>query len=103
MVFLFADLYSMEHTLLLTLKLKTMIKVLYNGNPNLPIETNHRSMIGLVQMEKSFETWGEAVEFHIECSFYGGSITTLEELMQYCPQEIKQESEIIYSLEDTLS
>jgi hypothetical protein len=80
-----------------------MIRVLYNGNPNMPIDSNHRAHFGLVQMSKSFENYDEAVLFHLECEFYGGSITTLEELMQYCPQEIKQESEVIYSLEDTLS
>jgi hypothetical protein len=79
-----------------------MIKILFNGNPNVALNEAHKYVTGLVQLERTFKTWDDAVQFNIECSFYGGCITSLDEIMDHVPQEIKDETEVIYNLETNI-
>jgi len=57
------------------------IVVLYNGNINLPKERNHKTKFGYHQCSKKFKNVDDAACFIIECDFYSGSITTLEEII----------------------
>jgi len=57
-----------------------MITVVYNGNPDLPADRNHITKYGRTVMERSFESFEEAIMFWLECDFYSGAITTIDEL-----------------------
>ena len=68
------------------------IKVIYNGNADLPLDRNHLTKNGKHQLEREFDVLSleEAIHFWLECSFYSGAITTLEELLP-----VGYESELI--------
>ena len=57
------------------------ITIYYNGNKNLPIERNHKTIKGLHQLSKCFNNIDAAIQFWIECEFYSGSISTLDEIL----------------------
>jgi len=57
------------------------IIVIYNGNADLPADRNHLTKGGFHQLERTFENIDQAICFWLECSFYSGAITTLEEIM----------------------
>ena len=68
------------------------IIVVYNGNINLPADRNHMTKGGIHQLEREFNALEleAAIHFWLECSFYSGAITTLEELLP-----VGYESELI--------
>jgi len=57
------------------------ITVVYNGDINLPLDRNHITICGNDQLSREFNSVDEAIMFQIECSFYSGSISTLDEII----------------------
>jgi hypothetical protein len=57
------------------------ITIAYNGNPNLPSDRNHKTKYNLQQLERTFQEPNKAIEFWLECGFYGGAITPLDQII----------------------
>lgn len=70
-----------------------MYKVVYNSNPNKPIEVNHKgSLLFLVDVsERTFDTQYEALRFRTQCD---SPITTIGEIVPNCPIEVLQMIEL---------
>lgn len=78
------------------------ITIVYNGNKDLPLERNHITKRGYHQLERVFDNIDDAIYFWLECTFYSGVITTLEEilpkdyqpeileLLQQCPLDTEE-------------
>lgn len=65
------------------------IIIVYNANPNLPQERAHLTKHNCVEVRtRRFEDVIEASNFWLECSFYNNAITTLDEILKYCPEQI---------------
>ncbi len=56
------------------------IQIKYNGDSNLPKDRNHMTKNGRDVLSKTFKNFNEAMCFWVECDFYSGAITTLEEI-----------------------
>jgi hypothetical protein len=57
------------------------IKVVYNGNINLPEDRNHITKSGYHQLERFFDDVDSAIRFWLECEFYSKAISTLEDIL----------------------
>lgn len=58
-----------------------MVTVIYSGDSNLPTERNHKTNKGTNILQRVFTSVEDALMFWLECEFYSGTITTLEELL----------------------
>jgi len=56
------------------------IQIKYNGDSNLPKDRNHMTKNGREVLSKTFKSFDEAICFWLECDFYSGAVTTLEEI-----------------------
>ena len=61
--------------------MKKKIIIFYNGDKNLPLERNHKTTCGKHQLSKEFDNLDMAITFWLECDFYSGSITSLNEIL----------------------
>ena len=57
------------------------ITIVYNGNKDLPLERKHITKSGYHQLERTFTEINDAIYFWLECGFYSGAITTLDEIL----------------------
>lgn len=57
------------------------ITIVYNGNKDLPLDRNHITKRGYHQLERTFDNIDDAIYFWLECGFYSGVITTLDEIL----------------------
>lgn len=56
------------------------IQIKYNGDSNLPKDRDHMTKRGREVLSKTFKSLDEAICFWLECDFYSGAVTTLEEI-----------------------
>ena len=56
-----------------------MVTVVYSGDSNLPTERNHKTNKGTNILQRVFTSVEDALMFWLECEFYSGTVTTLEE------------------------
>lgn len=70
-----------------------MYKVIYNSNPNKPIEANHKgSLLFLTDVsEREFDNQYDALRFRTECT---SPITTVEEICPECSKQVLEVLEI---------
>ena len=92
------------------------ITIAYNGNPNLPSDRNHKVHSNYQQLTRTFTNLNKAVEFWLECNFYGGTITRIDEfvpqgyksplreILEEKPLELQEvllpNQELLYSVEE---
>lgn len=68
-----------------------MIQVTYNCNPNLPQNIEHLTKKDCTSVKtRRFDDVDSAVQFWLECSFYGNEITKLGEILKDCPEEVRK-------------
>lgn len=58
------------------------ITIKFNGDLNLPIDSQHKTRQGIHKCERVFQSEEKAMIFWLECEFYSGAITPLDKIIK---------------------